>query len=56
MGGLDVRSLTSAKGLNKASWFASVTTVSTPHQGSPLADIIQNPKSLNIMDLGPLTF
>jgi triacylglycerol esterase/lipase EstA (alpha/beta hydrolase family) len=35
MGGLDVRYLTPAKGLNKASWFASVTTISTPHQGSP---------------------
>jgi triacylglycerol lipase len=54
MGGLDVRYLTSAKGLKKASWFASVTTISTPHQGSPLADIIQNPKSLSIMDFGPL--
>jgi triacylglycerol lipase len=54
MGGLDVRYLTSAKGLNKASWFASVTTISTPHQGSPLADIMENPKSLNVMDFGPL--
>jgi hypothetical protein len=54
MGGLDVRYLTSFKGLNKASWFASVTTLSTPHRGSPLADIITGARQLTVADFGPL--
>jgi triacylglycerol lipase len=54
MGGLDARYLTSIKGLNRASWFASVTTISTPHRGSPLADIITRAQPLALMDFGPL--
>jgi triacylglycerol lipase len=54
MGGLDARYLTSVKGLNRASWFASVTTISTPHKGSPLADIITGAQPIALMDFGPL--
>ena len=40
MGGLDARFLLSPKGLNCAKWVRSLTTLSTPHFGSPLADIV----------------
>jgi triacylglycerol lipase len=48
MGGLDARYLISRQGLNCASWLASVTTISTPHNGSPLADIITGEQQLNL--------
>lgn len=54
MGGLDARYLISRKGLDHASWFASVTTISTPHRGSQLADIITGEQPLRLGDLKPL--
>jgi len=54
MGGLDARYLISSKGLKRASWFASVTTISTPHRGSPLADIITGRRQLTLEDFNPL--
>lgn len=38
MGGLDARHLVSPNGLNRSDLVASLTTVSTPHRGSPAAD------------------
>jgi len=43
MGGLDARFLVSPKGLNQGERVVSLTTLSTPHQGSCLADIIPDP-------------
>jgi triacylglycerol lipase len=56
MGGLDARYLISkqGQGLGCASWFASVTTISTPHRGSQLADIITGERVLSLVDLKPL--
>jgi hypothetical protein len=54
MGGLDARYLIAKNGLNRASWFASVTTISTPHRGTPLADIITGQRQLRLSDLKPL--
>jgi pimeloyl-ACP methyl ester carboxylesterase len=54
MGGLDARYLISKQGLNRASWFASVTTISTPHHGSQLADIITGEQPLKLGDFKPL--
>jgi triacylglycerol esterase/lipase EstA (alpha/beta hydrolase family) len=54
MGGLDARYLISSKGLKRASWFASVTTISTPHRGSPLADVITGRRQLTLEDFNPL--
>ncbi len=51
MGGLDARYLISSKGLGHAAWIASLTTISTPHRGSPLADIITGARSLSLSDL-----
>jgi triacylglycerol lipase len=54
MGGLDARYLISKQGNNCASWFASVTTISTPHRGSQLADIITGERLLTLGDFKPL--
>jgi len=51
MGGLDARYLISPAGLNRAQWFASLTTISTPHHGSPLADVITGSATLGLSDL-----
>lgn len=40
MGGLDARYVVSPNGLNKAGHVFSVTTLSTPHWGTPLADAV----------------
>lgn len=40
MGGLDARFMISPEGLNKSERVASLTTISTPHRGSPVADFI----------------
>jgi triacylglycerol lipase len=40
MGGLDSRFLASPQGLNKSERLISLTTISTPHCGSPVADFI----------------
>jgi triacylglycerol lipase len=42
MGGLDARYLVSPAGLNKADRVFSLTTLSTPHWGTPVADAIMN--------------
>jgi triacylglycerol lipase len=39
-GGLDARILASPAGLNMGDVIASVTTIATPHQGSPVADLV----------------
>lgn len=54
MGGLDARFLMSAEGLRHADWFASLTTISTPHFGSPLADLIMGERKLQLGDLAAL--
>jgi triacylglycerol lipase len=54
MGGLDARYLISSQGLKRASWFASVTTISTPHRGSQLADVITGKYQLTLQDFRPL--
>ena len=51
MGGLDARYLMSAEGLHHADWFASLTTISTPHLGSPLADLVTGQRTLQLSDL-----
>lgn len=40
-GGLDARVLASPDGLNMGDVIASVTTIATPHRGSPVADLAQ---------------
>ncbi len=55
MGGLDARYLMSANGLGRASWIASLTTISTPHWGSPLADLITGERTLQLSHLEGLT-
>jgi triacylglycerol lipase len=42
MGGLDSRFLLSPNGLNKSEKVVSLTTIATPHCGSPVADFIIN--------------
>ena len=54
MGGLDARYLMSSKGLGRASWIASLTTISTPHRGSPLADLIIGERTVKLSDLDGL--
>lgn len=54
MGGLDARYLISKRGLDCASWFASVTTISTPHRGTRLADIITGEQRLTLSDFKAL--
>jgi triacylglycerol lipase len=39
MGGLDCRYLASPGGLGRGDLIASITTIATPHQGTPVADI-----------------
>jgi hypothetical protein len=53
MGGLDARYLISSSGggLGHAKWFASLTTISTPHQGSPIADIVMREHTPSLDDL-----
>ena len=48
MGGLDARYLISQ--LGRANWIASLTTISTPHRGSPLADIITGARLLSLSE------
>jgi triacylglycerol lipase len=50
MGGLDARYLIASNGLGCANWIASLTTVSTPHLGSPLADIVTGERTLSIAE------
>jgi triacylglycerol lipase len=40
MGGMDARYVASPNGLNEGSLIASITTISTPHQGSHIADVL----------------
>jgi len=54
MGGLDARYLISSKGLIRSTWIASLTTISTPHNGSPIADFVTGQRHLKISDLGGL--
>lgn len=54
MGGLDARYLISRQGLNCASWFASVTTISCPHRGTQLANIITGEEPLKLGDFKAL--
>jgi triacylglycerol lipase len=56
MGGLDARYLISSKGLNCGSWIRSLTTISTPHRGSPLADVATGQRILSITEVGRLIF
>src|SRR5438067_1844380 len=42
-GGLDARFLVSPGGLGRADLVASITTISTPHLGSQVADLLANP-------------
>ena len=51
MGGLDARYLMSRNGLGCASWIASLTTISTPHAGSMLADIALGRRIISIPEL-----
>jgi triacylglycerol lipase len=51
MGGLDARYLISRHGLDCSRWIASLTTISTPHRGSPLADIVTGARRLTLGDL-----
>lgn len=51
MAGLDARYLISSKGLGRASWFASLTTISTPHRGTPLVDIVTGVRSPRLNDV-----
>jgi len=51
MGGLDARYLISPAGLGRAKWVASLTTLSTPHRGSALADIVTGRRFLSVSDL-----
>jgi triacylglycerol lipase len=55
MGGLDARYLISSKGLNCSSWIASLTTISTPHNGSPIADFATGQRHLQFSDLAGLS-
>jgi triacylglycerol lipase len=55
MGGLDARYLISSKGLNCSSWIASLTTISTPHNGSPIADFATGQRHLKLSDLAGLS-
>lgn len=41
MGGLDARFMLSTNALNVAAQVASLTTIGTPHLGSPIADLLQ---------------
>jgi triacylglycerol lipase len=41
-GGIDARYLMSARGLDRAGAVASLTTLSTPHRGTPLADAFRD--------------
>jgi triacylglycerol lipase len=54
MGGLDARYLVSTKGLDCGSWVASITTISTPHAGTVIADIVTGKRSITVEDLAPL--
>jgi triacylglycerol esterase/lipase EstA (alpha/beta hydrolase family) len=54
MGGLDARYLISSNGLKRASWIASVTTISTPNWGSPIADLVTGERQLHLTDLDGL--
>jgi triacylglycerol lipase len=51
MGGLDARYLISPAGLNCANWVRSLTTLSTPHLGSPLADIVIGKRHLTLAEV-----
>lgn len=51
MGGLDARYLVSRNGLGCASWIASLTTISTPHAGSMLADIALGRRIISIPEI-----
>lgn len=53
MGGLDARCLISK--FRCEQWFVSITTISTPNQGSAIADIVTHPQNLNVADLAPLS-
>jgi triacylglycerol lipase len=46
MGGLDARYLVSKNGLNRGSWIASITLISTPNAGSRIADIVTRQKPI----------
>lgn len=55
MGGLDSRFMISPEGLNKSGRVASLTTISTPHWGSPVADFItQNCQGFSSQDIDQL--
>jgi triacylglycerol lipase len=53
MGGLDSRSLIGRNlhGLSAPGRIASLTTLSTPHRGSPVADLLVKPKPIGLDDL-----
>jgi triacylglycerol lipase len=53
MGGLDSRSLIGRNlhGLSAPGRIASLTTLSTPHRGSPVADLLVGPKPTGPLDL-----
>jgi pimeloyl-ACP methyl ester carboxylesterase len=53
MGGLDSRSLIGRElhGLSAPGRIASLTTLSTPHFGSPVADLLVRPKPIGLDDL-----
>jgi triacylglycerol lipase len=51
LGGLDARYLISKDGLDCAKWVRSLTTLSTPHRGSPLADIVTGKRSLSLAEV-----
>jgi triacylglycerol lipase len=53
MGGLDSRSLIGRNlhGLSAPGRIASLTTLSTPHRGSPVADLLVGPKPTGALDL-----
>jgi triacylglycerol esterase/lipase EstA (alpha/beta hydrolase family) len=56
MGGLDSRFLLSPEGLDKSERIVSLTTLSTPHLGSPVADfIIDKCEIFKDLDIDPLT-
>ena len=56
MGGLDARFLISPQpaGLGLAPYIASLTTISTPHRGSPLADIVTGKQALTAKEIGDI--
>jgi triacylglycerol lipase len=51
MGGLDARFLISQRGLGKSAWIASLATLSTPHQGTPIADLVTGADVLRLPDI-----